>query len=90
MGIAAIQIKIMPDAPDADLDAIEKKAKDIIQAEGGKNPESKIEPVAFGLNAIIMLFAWEEADSTDLLMDKLAEIEHVSSAEITDFRRALG
>jgi translation elongation factor aEF-1 beta len=90
MGTAAIQIKIMPDSPGANLDEIDRKAKEIIQKHEGRNPESKMEPVAFGLNAIIILFARDEEESTDELLDELSELPNVSSAVITDFRRTIG
>ena len=88
--MAAVQLKIMPGSPSVDLDEITKKATDLIVESGSKNCQSKIEPVAFGLNAIIMLFAWEETDPTDDLLDKIRDLGNISSVEVTDFRRALG
>ena len=85
-----IKVKIMPTSPNADLDAIEKKAEEIVtQGEGG-NIKMEREPIAFGLNAIIVFFSREETLETDELLDKIREIEEVNSAEIIDFRRALG
>ena len=90
MGTAAIKIKIMPANPKANLDNIQKKAEEIIKNSGSKNVRSEREPIAFGLTAIITLFSWKEEDSTDDLLDKLREIEDISSAEVIDFRRAFG
>ena len=90
MGTAAIKVKITPTNPKANLDNIQKKAEKIIKDSGSKNVSSEREPIAFGLTAIITLFSWKEEDSTDDLLDKLREIEDISSAEVIDFRRAFG
>ena len=87
--MALIKVKIMPDSPDTDLDVIEKKAEEIVIAGDGANVKMEQEPVAFGLNAIIVFFSRDEEPSIDDLLDKLREIDHVSSAEIIDFRRAI-
>ncbi|MFA5992418.1 MAG: elongation factor 1-beta [Candidatus Pacearchaeota archaeon] len=90
MGIAGVKIKIMPDSPDADLTAIESKAEEKITKEGGKNLKIEREPIAFGLNAIIITFAWQEDADRDQLEKELSNIDNVNSAEIIDFRRAFG
>ena len=90
MGTALVTIKIMPDSPKADLNAIQKKAKQITEKNYGKNPVAKTEPIAFGLNAVILNFALDESKSIDDIQDKLKKIQEVSSAEVIDFRRAFG
>jgi translation elongation factor aEF-1 beta len=90
MGIAAVKIKVMPESPNSDLKAIEKKAEEIILKLGGKQLKITEEPIAFGLNAIILLFAWQEEKSTDELQKQLQSVSQVNSAEIIDFRRAFG
>lgn len=90
MGSAAVKIKLMPDSPDADLKAIEDKASEKIKSQGGRIANIEREPIAFGLNAMKITFTWDEALSTDDLLDKIREIKDVSSAEIIDFRRAIG
>jgi translation elongation factor aEF-1 beta len=90
MGIAIIKIKIMPESPDSNLKDIEKNAKEIIEKEKGSNLRIEIEPIAFGLNAVIATFTREETLESDNLMEKLEKIQEVNSAEIVDFRRAIG
>ena len=80
----------MPDSPDANLEEIQEKARQTIEAEQGKNTKFEVEPVAFGLNAIIAGMSREEELSSDEMLKKLQAIGHVSSAEIIDFRRAFG
>lgn len=90
MGTALVKIKIMPENPNVNLKEIEKKAKKIAEESEGKNPKTEIEPIAFGLNAIILGFALDESKSIDKIENKLREIQNVSSAEVIDFRRAFG
>lgn len=90
MGKAILKIKIMPESPDSNLENIEIKAKEIIESEQGNNVRFEIEPIAFGLNAINVIFIRDEALDSDILTDKLKNIKYVNSAEIVDFRRAIG
>jgi elongation factor 1-beta len=89
MAQAIVQIKIMPESPSANLDIIEKSAENLI-LKGTKQIKKEREPIAFGLVAIKILFTWDEASSTDDLLDSIRKIKEVSSAEIIDFRRAIG
>ncbi|MDD5193566.1 MAG: elongation factor 1-beta [Candidatus Nanoarchaeia archaeon] len=90
MGKAILKIKIMPESPDSDLEKIEIKAKEVIEEENGTNLRFEIEPIAFGLNAVNVIFIRDESLDSDILTDKLKKIKQVNSAEIVDFRRAIG
>jgi len=90
MGTALLQIKIMPESPEINLEEIQKKAEEIITENQGKNPRFEIQPIAFGLSALMASFAIDESIQTGIFEDKLKEIPKVQSAEITDFRRAFG
>ena len=82
----------MPTSPEIDLDAMEVKVKEEIKSfAGDRKMESKIEPVAFGLNALILIFVMDEdKGSTEDLEAEIAKIEGVNSVECTDVRRAVG
>jgi elongation factor 1-beta len=92
MALAVATITIMPISPDTDLDALEVKVKEVIKGFAGeKETKTEIEPVAFGLKALKVLFVMEESlGSPDPIADKVSEFEEVNSAEITDVRRAIG
>ena len=90
MGTALVTIKIMPESPNSDLEAIQEKAKQIVEEKGGEKTITKTEPIAFGLNAIILNFALDESKSIDEIENPLKEVPEVSSAEVIDFRRAFG
>jgi len=90
MGTALIQLKIMPESPNANLDEIQQKAEKLITENQGQNPKFEKQPIAFGLTALIASFSIDESNPTDPFETEISKIENVSSAEITDFRRAFG
>ena len=90
MGTALVTIKIMPENPQVNLDEIQKIAKKITTENGGEKSLTKIEPIAFGLNAIILNFSLDESKSIDDIENPLKDLKNVSSAEVIDFRRAFG
>jgi translation elongation factor aEF-1 beta len=90
MPYAALKVKIMPTSPDADLKRIEESAKFKIENLDARVHRVEIEPIAFGLNAIIITIAWPESKELDLIENALSQIDEVNSVEIVDFRRAVG
>jgi len=90
MALALIKVKIMPDSPSADLNKIEHEVKSILEKAGSKSIRFEKEPIAFGLTAVIVMFSWDDLNSNDELMETLQSLENVSSAEIIDYRRAIG
>jgi len=92
MGTAIATVKIMPASPEVDLAKVEEDAKKVIADFAGEGEtRSSTEPLAFGLKSLSIIFVMDEAlDSPDIVADKINEFEDVNSAEITDFRRALG
>jgi elongation factor 1-beta len=92
MANAIVTIKIMPEAPDTDLAAIEKVALREIEAYAGKgDTKTEIEPIAFGLKALKITFIMDEnLGSPEPLEKTLASLEGVNSAETIDVRRAVG
>ncbi|MDP2750573.1 MAG: elongation factor 1-beta [Nanoarchaeota archaeon] len=91
MADVVITMKIMPESPEADLDRIEKEAIAIIADFGGEVGKKEIEPIAFGLKALKLIFvADEKKGGTDAMEAKLSEISEVNSVEVVDVRRAIG
>lgn len=86
-GIAGIKMKIMPTSPEVNLKEIEDKTKEIVDSEGGFNREYEIEPIAFGLKAIIAFFEWPEEKEIEYLEEKLRNIENVQSVQTIDMRK---
>ena len=88
--IVAVIVKIMPESPDVDLEAVKAKAKEILEADGAQNLSFEEKPLAFGLKALMVKFAWPEEKDTGIYEEKLSEIEDVSSVTTEDYRRAFG
>ena len=86
-GINGAKYKLMPESPDADLDAIQEAARKIVEDFGGNNKEYSIEPIAFGLKAVIVFFFYPDDKDTEGLEDKFSAIENVASAQLIDMRK---
>lgn len=92
MARAIVTLQIMPDSPNDDLKRIETCAlAEIKKFAGDGETKITIEPVAFGLSAINIIFVMnEDIGSTEPLEESVAKIQGVSSVLVTDVRRAVG
>ena len=58
---------------------------------GQGETKTEIEPIAFGLKALKIIFVMDEAKgSPDPVAEEIVQIKGVNSAEISDVRRAIG
>jgi len=91
MATAGIQFKIMPEGIDTDLEKLKADIKTNVESfESGVFNDSKEEPIAFGLKALIVTIALSEDEESDTVEKSLSEIEGVSSVELIDYRRVVG
>ena len=91
MANVIVTITIMPDSPEVDLKNLEESATKLITEFGGDVGKVDVQPVAFGLKSVGLIFVMDEAKgSTEQLEQDIAAMEGVASAEVTDIRRALG
>ncbi len=92
MANVVITMRILPESPEIDLEALSGKIKDIIKNYTGMAEfKEEIVPIAFGLKAIKLLFLYpEDKGDTEELENQIKEVEGVSSVEIMDVRRSLG
>jgi len=86
-GIAGIKIQIMPTSPEVNLEEIETKTKKLVEDSGGRNRTYEVEPIAFGLKAIIAFFEWPEEKSLEEFEEKLKSIENINSIKVIDMRK---
>ncbi len=86
-GINGAKYTLMPNSPDADLEAIQEAAKKIVEDFGGTNKEYSIEPVAFGLKSITVFFFYPDDKQTDHLEEEFSKIENVQSTQLADMRK---
>ena len=87
LGIIGVKIKIMPTSPELDFDCIKSEAMKIVEEGEGFNREYIIEPIAFGLKALIAFFEWSEEKPLEELEEKFQKIKDVNSIQIIDMRK---
>lgn len=91
MATVIIDMKIMPSSPEVDLAKLTKEIDKIITDYGGKLHKHEIQPIAFGLKALLLILTVDEAKgSTDALEEKISHIKGVESVQVTGVSRALG
>ncbi len=91
MATAGIQFKIMPESVDTNLEQLKIKLKEATESfESGVFSETKEEPIAFGLKALIVTIALSEDEESDAVEKTFNEIAGISSVELIDYRRVVG
>jgi len=92
MATAVATLAIMPESPDVDLEKLKVEiAKLVREFAGERDTKVEIEPVAFGLKRINFIFVMDEKlGSPDTVAEKIATLDGVQSAEVSDVRRAIG
>lgn len=86
-----VTIDIMPESPDINLELLQSEATKKISQFGGDVGKVIVEPIAFGLKVVKLIFLMDESKgSTDPLENQIMELKGVSSAKVSDVRRTLG
>ena len=89
MGEVLTTMKIMPDSPDIDLEAI-KSTIESSMPEGARIHEISEEPIAFGLVAVILQFITEDGEGgSEPVEEMVSGIDGVTSFEITGVGRLM-
>ena len=92
MAQVVVTLKIMPKSPEVDLAELEKRAKEkIVDFCSSQEFKTQIQPIAFGLKALLIYFVMDEKiGTTDKLELVISQLEGVESVEVPDVRRAIG
>ena len=89
MGEVLTTMKIMPDSPDVDLEAI-KSTIESSMPEGARIHEISEEPLAFGLVAVILQFITEDGEGGSEAVEEMVQaIDGVASFEVTGVGRLM-
>ena len=82
----------MPQNTSIDLSNVEAEAKkEIVDFCNSNEFKTHIEPIAFGLKALNIIFVMEESiGSTEKLEERIKYLKGVESVEVIDVRRAIG
>ncbi|MGB3907091.1 MAG: elongation factor 1-beta [Methanomethylovorans sp.] len=87
MGDVAATIRVMPESVETDLDELKNKLEAVIP-EGAKLFGSRIEPVAFGLKALIMVIMVGDIEGgTEQVESAFATVTGVESVQVTEVGR---
>lgn len=92
MAKVIITLKIMPESTESNLLEIEELVKEkIIVFAGETEMKINVEPIAFGLKCLKIMFVMDESiGSTEDLENNIKEINEINSVEVVDVRRTIG
>jgi elongation factor 1-beta len=86
MGEVAVILKVMPESPEVDMEALQAEIKEKIPG----IQDMRIEPIGFGLSAIkIAMITEDEEGSGDKIEGFFANIAGIDRAEIESLNRML-
>jgi elongation factor 1-beta len=87
MGKVAAEIKVMPQSPDVDLDALQERLEASLP-EGAKINGFQRDDVAFGLVALLpTVIVPDDAGGTEAVEEAFSEVEGVESVEVGNVGR---
>jgi elongation factor 1-beta len=87
MGDVAATMKVMPQSPDVDLDALKERLGESLP-EGAEIRGSDTDDVAFGLVALLLsVVVPDDAGGTDAVEEAFAEVEGVESVSVEEVGR---
>ncbi len=87
MGKVAAKMKVMPESPEADLDALQDRLENALP-EGAKISRVDREDVAFGLIALFpTVIIPDEAGGTDAVEDAFGNVDGVESVDVDEVGR---
>jgi elongation factor 1-beta len=75
MGNVAVELKIMPESPEVDIEQLKVEISKKVKIQ-----DSKVEPIAFGLNLLRILVIVPDKEMGDI-EGKLKEIKGISEVE---------
>jgi len=87
MGKVAARMKVMPEGPEEDIDALQDRLENALP-EGAKISRVDREDVAFGLVALFpTVVIPDEAGGTDAVEDAFGSVEAVESVDVDEVGR---
>lgn len=91
MASVIVTFRVMPESPDTNIKKIEEDAVKLVKEFGAMSVKTDVQPFAFGLKALTILFVINEAKGdTEELEKKMLTLEGVQGVEVTDVRRTVG
>jgi elongation factor 1-beta len=90
MANVLVTIKVLPESPEVSFSWLSEQVEPKI-ASVGKILKTERQPIAFGLNALLITFLMDESKgSTETLEKEISGLQGVSNVDVVDVRRAVG
>ncbi|MDD6286287.1 elongation factor 1-beta [Methanosphaera sp.] len=81
-------LKVMPESPDVDLEALKESVKSVLN--DGEFERVEEEPIGFGLVALNVTIVVDDGEGgTEPAEQAIADLDEVQSVEVTDVRRLM-
>ncbi|MGN1321006.1 MAG: elongation factor 1-beta [Methanosphaera sp.] len=81
-------LKVMPESPDVDLEALKESLKNVLN--DGEFERVEEEPIGFGLVALNVTIVVDDGEGgTEPAEQAIADLDEVQSVEVTDVRRLM-
>ena len=81
-------LKVMPESPEVDLEALKQTIQDTVDSDVLERIEE--EPIGFGLVALNVTIVVDDGEGgTEPVEEALANIDDIQSVEVTDVRRLM-
>ena len=84
MGDVGAKIRVMPESVDTDLELLKEKVKKALP-ESARLHAFSLEPIAFGLKALIVAVILADAEGgTELVEDAISKLDGVESVNVVE------
>ncbi|MCW1296257.1 MAG: elongation factor 1-beta [Candidatus Parvarchaeota archaeon] len=87
MAQVAVTLKILPENPNIKLEEIGEATRQILNKHG-KIANIRIQPIAYGINAIVFTFIMDESKGgTEKIEEEIRKIKGISDVSVDDVTR---
>ncbi len=88
MGEVVGTLKVMPESPEVDLEALKEEIKKVVDDEEFEKMEE--EPIGFGLTALNVIIVVDDGEGgTEPAEEAITNIDDVQTVEVVDVRRLM-
>ncbi|MDD3263514.1 MAG: elongation factor 1-beta [Candidatus Nanoarchaeia archaeon] len=86
-----VSYKIMASDPDVDMEELVRKVTPVLTKYGIEYGKHSVEPVAFGLKALILhVLSNDDIGTPEELENELEDFEEIENVQVIQMQRALG
>ena len=87
MADVVVTIKALPNSPERNIDELSGKVEEVIK-KFGRLYKKSIQPIAFGINAIVISFVMPEGEGgTEPVEEEVKKVNGIGDVQVTDVTR---